>query len=483
MWSILLIACIIFQSSVAIFLLNRVRRNNNFDKHLRALLLILAAHLSTKFLLLAVLKDTFLYAEVPTGFSFAYGPLLLLIARSALGRAPVASRIIFYHFTPFLVFSTLYFTLVIAGATGRIPHSSITGYAAWYQWLAVISMYSYPLYIKSLLRRRGEDPRLEREDLRLEREDLRVEGEDTRPEREDARRGGEPLPGSKPERELASQIASVLLLSISTAFLLFTFIHTVWEIHGFDLRLLPYMCFAAIPVLILRYRLQAQATAETPAAKAESRTAIFQTRVIPEPGESIPQTRETAHGPAEAILQHVGAFLQPGTATTVASEEKPSPDRRYEKSGIHQPLMDEYETALAAFMEKSRIYLDADLSLEQLASRMKMPKHHLTQLLNERLTKSFYNYINEYRINEAISRLNDLSAQVNILSLAFDCGFNSRSSFNNYFKKIKGCTPSAYRKQITTAIQDISLATAAASAHLSPAARKGKGRQTRTLPE
>ena len=82
-----------------------------------------------------------------------------------------------------------------------------------------------------------------------------------------------------------------------------------------------------------------------------------------------------------------------------------------------------------------------------MATRMKMSRHHLTQLLNERLEKNFYSFINEYRIEEAIDRLNDPSLQVNILSLAFDCGFNSKSSFNNYFKKITGTTPTAYRKQ------------------------------------
>jgi AraC-like DNA-binding protein len=122
------------------------------------------------------------------------------------------------------------------------------------------------------------------------------------------------------------------------------------------------------------------------------------------------------------------------------------PDRRYEKSGLDAGRMDEYEASLAAFMRKSKIYLDADLSLDVLASRMKMSKHHLTQLLNERIMKNFYSFINEYRIGEAIDRLNNPTLQVNILSLAFDCGFNSRSSFNSYFKKITGHTPSAYRK-------------------------------------
>jgi|GEM_PF-1226175 len=440
MWSILLIACIVFQSSVTFFLLNRVKANNDFDKNLRALLLILASHLSTKFLMLAILKDMFLYAEVPTGFSFAYGPLLLIMARYALGRPAMSSRMVFYHYIPFLVFSSLYLVLVVAGATGKFPHSAISGYAAWYQWLAVISMYSYPLYIKGLLR----------------------QGEGTQP-------------GMHPERKLSSQIANVLLLSISTAFLLFTLKLTIWDIRGFDLRLLPYMCFAAIPVLVLRYRLQA---AQIPAIETVAvETVAVEIQAIETAGIKTPASEI----PGVGILPVEPPPVQDPADAPADEEEKPSKDRRYEKSGIDHSLMDEYETTLAAFMAKSRIYLDADLSLEQLASRMKMPKHHLTQLLNERVSKSFYNYVNEYRINEAIARLNNVAVQVNILSLAFDCGFNSRSSFNNYFKKMTGFTPSAYRKNITTSpIQDISLSAAAVAPHPVPADRKGTGRQNRT---
>src|SRR6201999_1940266 len=110
MWSILIITCIIFQSAVAVFLLNGVRTGDDFDKHLRAMLIILLVHLSTKFLLLAILKDQFLYAQLPTGFSLAYGPLLLIIARSILGR-PIRPRGILLHFMPFLVGTLIYVVL------------------------------------------------------------------------------------------------------------------------------------------------------------------------------------------------------------------------------------------------------------------------------------------------------------------------------------------------------------------------------------
>lgn len=371
MWSILVITCIIFQTAVAIFLLNGVRTGDSIDKHLRAMLLILLVHLSTKFLLLAVLKDMFLYAQMPTGFGLAYGPLLLVIARSVLGRA-MRPRQIFYQFLPFLLFSLVYLSLVAAGATGSISKATIAGYSAWYQWLVMLSLYGYPLYVRMLLRRNRTE-----------------------------------------EGRLAVQIANILVLGMSAGLFLFTLHWTVIEIPNFDLRLLPYIFFSAIPVLILRYRLR----------KSEEKSGV---------GSTVPTIAETQ--------QEQGITVKKAAAADLA-------DRRYEKSGIDAVRLAEYETALAAFMEKSRIYLDTDLSLEGLASRMKIPKHHLTQLLNERLMKNFYTYISEYRIAEAVARLNDQAREVNILSLAFDCGFNSRSSFNNYFKKITGCTPSAYRKK------------------------------------
>ena len=371
MWSLLVITCIIFQTAVAVFLLNGVRRDDDIDKHLRAMLIILLLHLSTKFFLLAVLKDVFLYAVIPTGFGLAYGPLLLVIARSVLGR-PLRPRAVIWQFLPFLLFSLVYVVLVIAGVSGRIGKTAIADYASWYGGLVIASTLCYPIYVKRLLRKNQLDE-------------------------------------AREKMHLTDQMANVLLVGISTGIVLALFHFSAVNIPGFDLRLLPYICFSAIPVLILRYRLR---------ERTEKRAA-------PE--------------------------LAPPAAVAVVV------DRRYERSGMDASMMNDYEAALAAFMRKSRIYLDPDLSLEVLATRMKMSRHHLTQLLNEKLEKNFYSFINEYRIGEAIDRLTDPSLQVNILSLAFDCGFNSKSSFNIYFKKITGTTPTAYRKrQLERLIPDTS---------------------------
>jgi AraC-like DNA-binding protein len=372
MWSLLVITCIIFQTAVAVFLLNGVRRDEDIDKHLRVMLIILLVHLSTKFFLLAVLKDVFLYAAIPTGFGLAYGPLLLIIARSALNK-PLQPRAIFWQFLPFLVFSLVYVVLVVAGVTGNISKPAIASYARWYEGLVIASLLCYPVYIKTLLYKNRTNEAREKIDL-------------------------------------TGQMANVLLVGISTGILFSVLRFSAVNLPGFDLRLLPYICFSAIPVLILRYRLKERRTG------LESAVAV------------------------QAVTNSISVAQEDAVEVTVS-------DRRYERSGMDARMMNDYEAALAAFMQKSKIYLDPDLSLEVLATRMKMSRHHLTQLLNEKLEKNFYSFINEYRIGEAIDRLNDPSSHVNILSLAFDCGFNSKSSFNNYFKKITGHTPTAYRKQ------------------------------------
>ncbi len=122
--------------------------------------------------------------------------------------------------------------------------------------------------------------------------------------------------------------------------------------------------------------------------------------------------------------------------------------KRYQKSGLDKTALKLYEDKLMKHMNKNKPYLDADLSLEELAKQTCIPKHHLTQTLNDKVEKSFYQFVNEYRIEEAMRKLKNENEEVSMLSLAFDVGFNSKSSFNNYFKKVTGRTPSSYKKAI-----------------------------------
>jgi AraC-like DNA-binding protein len=104
--------------------------------------------------------------------------------------------------------------------------------------------------------------------------------------------------------------------------------------------------------------------------------------------------------------------------------------------------------ALEQKMKTDKPYLDPQLTIDELASAINCSRHHLSQAMNERLSHTFYDYINQYRVAEAKALLADPArASHKIAAIAFDAGFNSISTFNDVFKKIAGQTPTQYRKK------------------------------------
>lgn len=121
--------------------------------------------------------------------------------------------------------------------------------------------------------------------------------------------------------------------------------------------------------------------------------------------------------------------------------------KKYANSGVDKAQMDKMIVSLTHAMEKEKLFLDADMTIEKLASHLHCSKHQLSQVLNEGLQKSFYDCINHYRVEEAKLLLTDPGRSAHkIASIAYDAGFKSLSTFNDVFKKITGTTPSDYRK-------------------------------------
>ena len=94
-------------------------------------------------------------------------------------------------------------------------------------------------------------------------------------------------------------------------------------------------------------------------------------------------------------------------------------------------------------------YLDRELTIYDLSEQLKIPRHILSEVINEHMGKNFYHLINDYRVKEVKERMKqeDLK-QLTILAIAFDSGFNSKSSFNTIFKEKTGQTPSEYLKSL-----------------------------------
>ncbi len=121
---------------------------------------------------------------------------------------------------------------------------------------------------------------------------------------------------------------------------------------------------------------------------------------------------------------------------------------KYKKSTLTEDVSESVIINLENLMEKEELFKDSTLKLPDLASRLKVTTHQLSQIINEKFEKNFFNYLNYYRIESAKEILKDPSSENRTMpDIAFEVGFNSLSVFNSAFKKVTEMSPSEYRKQ------------------------------------
>jgi AraC-like DNA-binding protein len=129
---------------------------------------------------------------------------------------------------------------------------------------------------------------------------------------------------------------------------------------------------------------------------------------------------------------------------TTVVEEPTSP--RYARSGLASDRAAAMRAKLAELMEIDKPWLENDLTLAQLAARIGASSHHLSQLLNEDLGQTFFDFVNRRRVAEVQRCLADPAyASQTLLEVALAAGFNSKAAFNGAFKKYTGITPSQFR--------------------------------------
>jgi AraC-like DNA-binding protein len=99
-------------------------------------------------------------------------------------------------------------------------------------------------------------------------------------------------------------------------------------------------------------------------------------------------------------------------------------------------------------MTEEKVYKCPDLDLKSLSERLQTPSYLVTKAINEGLGLNFYELINRYRVEEVKSLLiNHDHKRFTLMAVAFDAGFNSKTTFNTVFKKMTGLTPSLYRSR------------------------------------
>ncbi|NAS29876.1 helix-turn-helix domain-containing protein [Flavobacteriaceae bacterium R38] len=141
------------------------------------------------------------------------------------------------------------------------------------------------------------------------------------------------------------------------------------------------------------------------------------------------------------------ALLSPKLFRGVDVNLKLSKEIAATEKTINEIEGNEQTNTLKAYMAEEEPFLDPSLTVQSLAEKIELPSRELSVLINQGLGLHFFDFVNGYRIEKAMSILKDPSkSKFTVLEILYEVGFNSKSSFNTAFKKYTGMTPTAFRK-------------------------------------
>lgn len=141
-------------------------------------------------------------------------------------------------------------------------------------------------------------------------------------------------------------------------------------------------------------------------------------------------------------LGYKGILQQQAPATPEENLSEPTlllPEKKFVDEDLKQKLL--------RFMDEHKPYLNAELTLSDLARQLNISRGKLSELINEGTGNNFYDFVNTYRVDEVKRSMADPTKnKYSLLGLAMDAGFKSKSTFNLIFKRVTGLTPTEYKR-------------------------------------
>ena len=151
-------------------------------------------------------------------------------------------------------------------------------------------------------------------------------------------------------------------------------------------------------------------------------------------------------GLCAAILILGGSYFAIKQQTLFKTEEWKV--RASDSSEIGLPTQ-ELKLRVSEYMDQEKPYLNPDFNMQQFAAGIEIPTKQLSAILNQGFGVNFFTFVNQYRVEEVISRMKDpKNDHLTLLGIAYDCGFNSKTTFNTVFRKLTGQTPSKFKKSL-----------------------------------
>jgi len=132
---------------------------------------------------------------------------------------------------------------------------------------------------------------------------------------------------------------------------------------------------------------------------------------------------------------------------------RPEISARADIAPVLKPLLPTELKQKGAWLKKvvkeKRYFEDPDLSLVSMAAKLGLTTHELSRILNAALKNSFNDFINEYRIRDVVAKMQDPAYDhITLLGIAFESGFNSKTTFNRAFRQLTGTSPVEYKNHL-----------------------------------
>lgn len=150
----------------------------------------------------------------------------------------------------------------------------------------------------------------------------------------------------------------------------------------------------------------------------------------------------------EHLLKEQIACMTSVQETTSNEHQHPSQTVKYTSSSLNEEKKQNLFNALEKLMTEKHIYTDNLLTKDKVAELLGSNRTYLSQIINEQTGKTFTQYINDYRIQNAIHQLSDPNNQISLKALSMELGFSSPTTFYKQFQIATGMTPTQYRKQV-----------------------------------
>jgi AraC-like DNA-binding protein len=119
---------------------------------------------------------------------------------------------------------------------------------------------------------------------------------------------------------------------------------------------------------------------------------------------------------------------------------------------LSEPSLNEedrvFVTTLLNYMNDQKPFLNSEITIAHLSNELKVNTEYLSSILNGQLNKNFFDFINHFRVEEFKLRCRQPEYKnITLIGIAFDCGFNSKATFNRVFKNTTGMTPGEFARQ------------------------------------